>query len=417
MHLQPTLRRAATGSATAIVTALTVVLAGGAADGRAKQPYTATPGPEVADASFAVRYEGAGSYRTRFDAHPPNPDAKDDQNSARDSSRQAWDVTFARRIAVPTCGQPADGGADPCEAVTGLTGARGHTSITGRVNHKHVDGIYRQLDRTVKCRLAKRPSAKRRLDATLAVRYLPESQSFGVRALSPLVTAASLFPAQCAKQGDSIDRILDFYAMPGFSFADSYGPERWFSSREVVIPATVFHRSSKIRIPLEDTPAGTPPRDCAVHDPSFERCRTGGSWSGVVTLTRKQAAGTTFSAARTAAKVTAPKSGSMYHGRPGKLQIYISGKTIQIVAFQFQCKKTTGATSLSDIKLTKSRRGYRFGIKAHGIVTYRDDHADENGTISISGRFSRTAKSAGGSLRVRTPRCGDTGTIEWRAKR
>jgi hypothetical protein len=54
-----------------------------------------------------------------------------------------------------------------------------------------------------------------------------------------------------------------------------------------VIPASVFHRSAKIEIPLRDTAAGTPPKHCAVHDPSFERCKTGGSWRGALTLTSK----------------------------------------------------------------------------------------------------------------------------------
>src|SRR4051794_27211557 len=370
-------RRRRTSVAIATLVALAVVPATASA-------YTSTPGPEVANAAFTVTYKGEGTYRTRFHAHPPNPGGKDDTNDARDSSKQGWDVRYGGALAIPTCGQPAEGSADPCAKVAGLSGARGPTSITGKVDHKHVDGLYRQFDRTVKCKLAKRPSPRRRLDATLSVRYLPESQSFGLRALSPLTTAAALFPAQCAKQGDSIDRILDFYAMPGFSFAEGFGPDRWFSSREVVIPAAVFRRSSKIRVRLADTGTGTPPRRCAVHDPSFERCTTGGSWKGVMTLTRRQAAtagAVRAAAARVtaaAAKVKAPRS-ALYQGRRARLQMQISGKAIQIVAFEFPCEDTRGATSLTDNALKKTRRGYRFGIKAQGIVTYRDDEPDENG--------------------------------------
>jgi hypothetical protein len=250
------------------------------------------------------------------------------------------------------------------------------------------------------------------LDASVRLRYIPGSGSIAISATSPLATAASLFPAQCRKQGDSIDRILDFYAMPGFSFAASYGPDAWFASGEAVLPADVFHRSAKIRIPLRKTAVGTPPKHCAVRDPSFERCTTGGSWSGALVLTRRQASA---SAAAAAAKVKAPKSG-MYHG-PGGLQMSISGKSVEIVAFEFACKNTKGATSLSSIALKKSPRGYRFGIKAHGIVSYRDNQPDENGAIDISGRFSRTGTSAAGTLRVKTPRCGGTGAIKWRAKR
>jgi hypothetical protein len=158
--------------------------------------------------------------------------------------------------------------------------------MTGRVNHRHVDGLYRQLDRTVKCRLAK-TTKTRRQEAVIAVRYIPESDSFGLTAMNPIATTVLLFPYQCRKQGDSIDRILDFYATPGFSFAPPYGPDRWFTSRETVIPARAFHRSSKISIRLADTPAGRPPARCAVNDPSFERCKTGGDWKGTLTLRRR----------------------------------------------------------------------------------------------------------------------------------
>jgi hypothetical protein len=197
-------------------------------------------------------------------------------------------VKFRRAIVIPTCGQPASFGDDPCTGLTGVSGASGPTTIAGKVSHKHVDGLYKQFDRTVKCQLRKSPSPRRVLDVALVLRYVPESKSIVVSAGDPLATAVSLFPAQCPKQGESIDRILDFYAMPGFSFAQGYGPERWFASKEVTIPVSVFHHSSKITIPLRDTPAGTPPKHCRVNDPSFERCTTGGSWSGVLTLKAKR---------------------------------------------------------------------------------------------------------------------------------
>jgi hypothetical protein len=380
------------------------------------KPYSTEPGQQVASPRFAVTYRGSGTYRTHFKAHPPNPDGKDDKNEARDSSRQSWKVKFRNQLAIPTCGAQAGGGADPCESLKGISGASGPTALSGRVNHTHVDGLYRQLDRTVKCKLRKSPSARRRLDASISLRYIPETQSIGITATNPIATAVALFPAQCPKQGDSIDRIGDFYAMPGFSFADQYGPERWFRSREVVVPADDLHRSAKITIPLADTPRGTPPRRCAVRDPSFESCTTGGSWSGTLTLTRKPPA-TTAAAAASAAKVKPPKSGSKFTGRPGEITAYISGRSIQLVAFSFKCRSTSGATSLTSIPLRKTKRGYRFGIHANGIVTYADDHADENGAISISGRFSRTGKSVAGKLRVKTPRCGSTGQLNWRAAR
>ena len=78
--------------------------------------------------------------------------------------------------------------------------------------------------------------------------------------------------------------MLDFYAMPGFSFASGYGPERWFTSAEAAVPAAVLRSSRRITIPLRNTAAGRPPKGCSVNDPSFERCRTGGKWRGVLTL-------------------------------------------------------------------------------------------------------------------------------------
>jgi hypothetical protein len=381
----------------------------------AKPAFTTTPGPANSNPSFTVSYSGSGNYKTRFHATPPNPGGKPDTNDAWDSSSQSWTLSFRRALLVPTCGAPPGGGDDPCTGIAGLSGARGPTELTGRVNHKHVDGIYRQFDRVVKCRLSKRPSTHATLEASLLVRYIPASDSFAISASDPIATAVSLFPAQCPKQGDSIDRILDFYAMPGFSFADSYGPERWFASREVVIPAAVFHRSAKIRIPVRDTTAGTPPPHCAVHDPSFERCTTGGKWRGVITLTSRKAA--QASAAR-AAKVRLPRSGK-YKGSPrGKdMTIYVSGNEIQVVAFSFKCADTVGRTSLDSIRLKKTRKGYKFALDGFGSISFEDGKPDENGKVTIAGRFAADGKSARGTFRVRSPRCHDTGTIKWRATR
>jgi hypothetical protein len=272
-------------AATAL-SALAVALFSGYAASAGAKPYTSTPGPARSDASFVATYSGQGTYATRFHATPPNDGGKPDTNDARDSSTQAWSIKFQKALAFPTCGQPSFGD-DPCLGLAGVSGARGKTELIGHVNHKHVDGIYRQFDRTVKCRLQKRPSPRRLLDASVGLRYIPETRSIAVSASDPIATAVSLFPAQCPKQGDSIDRVLDFYAMPGFSFAEGYGPERWFASREVVIPEDVFHRSKRIKIRLHDTTAGAPPKRCAVHDPSFETCKTGGSWDGILTLTAK----------------------------------------------------------------------------------------------------------------------------------
>jgi hypothetical protein len=190
---------------------------------------------------------------------------------------------------MPTCGQPQGFGDDPCANLAGLSGARGRATMIGHVNHKHVDGLYKQFDRTVKCTLRKTPSPKRTLDVTLTTRYVPETNSIAVSVSDPMATTFTLFPTQCPKQGESIDRILDFYAMPGFSFDQGWGPDRWFASKEVVIPSQVFHHSSKIKIPLRLTAGGTPPRHCRRPNPSYERCTTGGSWNGALTLDTKGA--------------------------------------------------------------------------------------------------------------------------------
>jgi hypothetical protein len=149
----------------------------------------------------------------------------------------------------------------------------------------HVDGLYRILDRTVTCRMQGRTTARTAVAAAIGLRYLPGSRAVGVTAYNPVGSVLTAFPAQCPGQGDSIDRIRDFYATPGFSFAGGYGPDRWFTSAEILVPASVLHRSTKIAIPLADTPGAHSPADCAVIDPSFERCATGGSWDGILTLT------------------------------------------------------------------------------------------------------------------------------------
>jgi hypothetical protein len=265
--------------------ATVLALLSAAAPASAAPGYSTTPGPNRPDARFVVGYAGKGSYATTFHATPPNPGGKPDTNDAHDTSTQRWDIKFRRKLAVPTCGQPQGFGDDPCASLSGLSGASGKTNMTGKVNHKHVDGLYRQLDRTVKCTLSKTPSPKRRLEVSLVTRYIPETNSIGVRVSDPMATTISFFPTQCPKQGDSIDRILDFYAMPGFSFAEGWGPDPWFASREVIVPSPVFHRSARIKIPLHLTKAGTPPKHCARQNPSYEKCATGGAWNGVLTLT------------------------------------------------------------------------------------------------------------------------------------
>jgi hypothetical protein len=116
--------------------------------------------------------------------------------------------------------------------------------------------------------------------------------------------------------------------------------------------------------------------------------------------------------------VKVPKSGQ-YDGTAGgkSITLVTSGKSIQIVAFDFACAGTQGRTGLNGIKLKKTARGYKFAIKAHGSITFRDNQPDENGAVDISGLFTRSGKSAKGVLRVKSHRCGNTGNVNWKVKR
>jgi hypothetical protein len=121
-------------------------------------------------------------------------------------------------------------------------------------------------------------------------------------------------------------------------------------------------------------------------------------------------------AADASTAVKAPKSGQ-YSGRPGKLVLQVSGKSLDIVAFSFRCGSVSGRTALNSFPLKKTRRGYTFAIKAGGSIAYSDSQPDENGWVEISGRFSRSGRSAAGTWRVKSPRCGVTKKVHWRAAR
>jgi hypothetical protein len=124
-------------------------------------------------------------------------------------------------------------------------------------------------------------------------------------------------------------------------------------------------------------------------------------------------------AAPAATKVRAPKDGATYKGkteRNGRFSLTISGKSIQILAIKFKCHDTFGHTSLQDVPLKKTKRGYKFAIDSFGIVSYDDAFPDENARIEIYGQFTKRARSATGRLKVRPPRCG-TGLLDWKIKR
>jgi hypothetical protein len=277
------------GAAAAIflaVTEPTVVLPAGAAASGSKNPmYTIKRGSHRNIARFRVAYTGAGGYATTYHSEPPNPGGQHDTNDARDSSTQKWALTFVHNAIVPACGRLRPRAADPCLKIRGLLGATGLNQAAGHVNHRHTDGVFPAQNRSISCDLSAATPAGRRLGAAVRLRYLRRPRAIGITALIPVADALSMLPGACPAQGDSLDGLFDNYFVPGFSFAAGYGPSRWFQSAEVIIPASAFHKAARIRIPLRLTHRGAPPRGCAVIHPAYERCTTGGAWSGVLVLT------------------------------------------------------------------------------------------------------------------------------------
>jgi hypothetical protein len=124
-----------------------------------------------------------------------------------------------------------------------------------------------------------------------------------------------------------------------------------------------------------------------------------------------------------AQRITPPKARADYSGRTDerkKLTLSVASRaSVEIVAIEFACGRVTGRTSLQDIEIRKpsrNERAYRFGIRAYALVGYSDDRRDENGRVVVQGRFSRTAKTAEGWLRVESRRCGSSGKVDWRAR-
>jgi hypothetical protein len=113
--------------------------------------------------------------------------------------------------------------------------------------------------------------------------------------------------------------------------------------------------------------------------------------------------------------VSAPRSGSVYQGSPGKVQLAVSGRSLGLAAFSFTCSSTRGRTSLNSIALQRTSRGYRFEFRGRGGITFADGRADENGSIRFAGRFSRTARSVRGTSRVTSRHC-RAGEVEWTAR-
>jgi hypothetical protein len=122
----------------------------------------------------------------------------------------------------------------------------------------------------------------------------------------------------------------------------------------------------------------------------------------------------TFPAAASDQKVKVPKDGTWTGSR--KTVMSVSGKSIDLLAFNFPCRKTKGRTSLNAIALKRTDEGYKFRIRAHGNVSYQNEHRDQNGAVSMSGQFNRKGTKVTGHFQVSTRYCGSTAKLDWSAK-
>jgi hypothetical protein len=230
--------------------------------------YTVKRGPYQPAPRFSVSYQGSGSWHTTYHSEPPNPGGMHDTNDAHDSSAQRWKLRFIGVIRLRS-------------AVIDTASGREHA--TGVIDHTHIDGLFTADDMAAHCAVSETTPPGLHLQAGLQVSAAHE---LTLTAMSPVVTALELLPGGCPGQTDSLDGLLDNYFTPGFSFSPDWGSDRWFASRAVSIPRAVLQRARTVTIRLHATRAGTPPANCAVKFPSYERCSTGGSWSGTLTLAR-----------------------------------------------------------------------------------------------------------------------------------
>jgi hypothetical protein len=261
--------------------AAAVMLAGTAAPAAGAQ-YTAQPGPYRERPKFIVTYSGSGNWRTVYHATPPsdpaNPDGPHDTNDANDSSIQHWTLRFGNALSFRPCT------VGRCPALGLSTRATGSETVVGTIAHTHVDGLYPADDQSVSCTVNSALSSGLTVDVRL--RYLSSGRAISLTAFTPVAQALTLLPPACPGQTDAVDGLYDNYFTPGFSFAAGYGPSRWFTSQNIVVRTRVLRRSKRIMFQLHDVPGNTPPTGCAVTHPSYERCTTGGAWTGLLQLTR-----------------------------------------------------------------------------------------------------------------------------------
>ena len=256
--------------------------ASGLAAAQASRGYTIVRASYRPVVRFAVTYTGAGRWHTDYHSEPPNPGGAHDTNDAHDSSTQRWSLRFHRPLVIGRCAAGRSAPAD-CPRVRGVSSATGATRATGTIDHRHLDGLYRFDDSSERCRVTAATAAGVPLAASVTARYLSGRRDVALTALTPVDEVLGLLSPACPGQGDSLDGLRDDYFTPGFSFAAGFGPERWFTSRRVVIPATALHRAARITFALGPTAHGTPPPGCGL--PSADgRCHTRGTWRGILTL-------------------------------------------------------------------------------------------------------------------------------------
>src|SRR3954451_8035126 len=131
----------AVGRVTGVLLVLILEAASGAASA-ASRPLRSHRGRFEATPRFVLTYTGSGRFHTRYHSTPPNPGGLADTNDADDSSTQRWAIKFDRAWAIPTCGTTGRRRTDRCTGVRDLLGAHGASRVTGRVSHRHVDGLF-----------------------------------------------------------------------------------------------------------------------------------------------------------------------------------------------------------------------------------------------------------------------------------
>jgi hypothetical protein len=219
--------------------------------------------------TFTVQYAGSGSWATRYHSTPPNPGGAADTNDAHDTSTQAWRLAYEQPLRL-TAGT--------------LNAARGTERVGVSIDHVHVDGLYAFDNASLRCRIRARIGPS--LSPRPAITVVRRAGKLVLTVASPLAAALAALPAECAGQGDPIDGLLNDYGTPGFSFDPAWTAQRWLTGRTTVALSRL-RGAHRLRVRVSAARAVTRPAGCRVPAPSYERCTTGGRWSGVLTLTRR----------------------------------------------------------------------------------------------------------------------------------